>query len=44
MNVKARIRKILGPRLSIAIRNSMVNVRAGLGLLPRVIDPTASLP
>ena len=39
MNVKALVRKILGPRLSNAIRNSIVSVRAGLGLLPRVDRP-----
>ena len=39
MDVKAHVRRILGPRLSNAIRNSIVSVRAGLGLLPRVDRP-----
>ena len=39
LDIKARIRRILGPKLSNAIRNSIVGVRAGLGLLPRVDRP-----
>ena len=39
MNAKAYTRRIFSPRLSNAIRNSIVSVRAGLGLLPRVDRP-----
>ena len=39
MDVKAHVRRILGPRLPNAIRNSIVSVRAGLGLLPGIDRP-----
>ena len=39
MGVKAHARRILSPRLSNTIRNSIVSVRASLGLLLRVDRP-----
>ena len=39
MSFKARVRRFLGPRLSNAVRNSLVSARAFLGLLPRVNRP-----
>jgi len=39
MVFKTYVRKVLGRRTSNAVRNALVSIRAGLGLLPRVDRP-----